>query len=185
MSRLFMFSGPCGCGKSTLADAYANHLVRIGEKNQVYVIHGDNFHAGFAETERPVGSSCPDFLYWEDILRFNWECILSVAEKALCRGLDVIIDYVVEDELPLLQDLAKRTDSHLFYVVLTASEEELRTRLIGRGSADLIDRSLFLKNKLDHAAENTHHLYNISGMTVEQEIALFDPSKYEISLQSE
>jgi len=182
MSRLFMFSGPCGCGKSTFADAYANHLVQIGEKNQVYVIHGDNFHEGFAETERRVGSSCPDFLYWEDILRFNWECIFSVAEIALKRGLDVIIDYVVEDELLRLCDLAKRTHSRLFYTVLTASEEELRTRLIRRGSADLIDRSLFLKDKLDNMPCNADHLYNISGMTVRQEVERFEPSKYEIAL---
>lgn len=71
MSRLYVFSGPCGCGKSMLADAWARHLVDGGEHNQVYVIHGDSFHAGFQ--------------YWPDILRFNWECILSVAGKALER----------------------------------------------------------------------------------------------------
>ena len=182
MSRIFMFSGACGCGKSTLSTAYARHLVQHGGKNQVYVIHGDDFRAGFEETERAVDSSCPDFLGWTDILRFNWECIIAVAEKALARNLDVIIDYVVEDELPLLRDLARRAHAELFYAVLTASEEELRQRLIGRGSEEWIDRSLFLKNKLDHASENAHHLYDISDMTVEQEIARFDPSKYRVSL---
>ena len=105
MSNICVFSGPCGCGKSTLTEAYAKHLIDCGTKNQVYLIHGDNFHAGFIETERTVGPDVPGFLYWQDILTFNWECILSIAEKALMRGLDVIIDYVVEDELPLLQAL--------------------------------------------------------------------------------
>ena len=106
MSKIYVFSGPCGCGKSTLARAYARHLVDEGQARQVYVIHGDDFHAGFVETRECVGSACPGFLYWPDILAFNGECILSVARQALKRGLDVIIDYVVEEERPLLETLA-------------------------------------------------------------------------------
>ena len=50
MSRIFFFSGPCGCGKTSLADAWAKHLVRQEHKT-VYVIHGDDFHSGFVEPE--------------------------------------------------------------------------------------------------------------------------------------
>jgi ribose 1,5-bisphosphokinase PhnN len=182
MSRLFMFSGPCGCGKSTLADAYANHLVQIGGKNQVYVIHGDNFHDGFAETENPAALSCPDFLRWEDILRFNWDCMLTVAQKALDRGLDVLIDYVVEDELPLLQALASKYGAKLYYTVLTASEDELRCRLISRGDPHLIERSLFLKKELETTAGR--YLFDISGMTVEDEIEALDIETHEVPLDS-
>ncbi|MBQ8617793.1 MAG: AAA family ATPase [Clostridia bacterium] len=182
MSHIYVFSGPCGCGKSTLTDAYAAHLVQSGEKNQVYVIHGDDFHCGFVETDRRVGPSCAGFLYWPDILRFNWECILSVAHKALECGLDVIVDYVVEDELPLLRELACQNGARLFYVVLTTSQAELRQRLTGRGSKHLIERSLFLKEKLENAAENVRHLYDISGLTVEQEIAQLDMARYEVSV---
>ena len=182
MRNIYVFSGPCGCGKSTLSQAFAGHLIQTGERLQVYVIHGDSFHQGFVETERQVGPDCPRFLYWADILRFNWECILAVAQKALARDLDVVIDYVVEDELPLLMELAKHSGARLHYVVLTASEEELRQRLIQRGSSELIDRSLFLKQKLDHMPENQHHLYNISGKTVEQEIADLAVSRYAVDL---
>lgn len=180
MSNIYVFSGPCGCGKSTLADAYAEHLVSLDGTNQVYVIHGDDFHKGFVETKRWIGTPCPEFLHWPDILRFNWECILSVADKAIGRKLDVIIDYIVEDELPLLKTLAKQNDAKLFYVVLTASEEDLLQRLIGRGSSELIDRSLFLKRQLDHAPGNQGHLYHISGKTVEEEVADLDISIYEV-----
>jgi len=180
LSNIYVFSGPCGCGKSTLADAYADHLIHHGEKLQVYVIHGDDFHKGFVETDRRVGSSCPQFLYWADILTFNWECILDVTQKALDRKLDVIIDYVVEDELPMLENLARNNQARLFYTVLTTSEDELVTRLTKRGSSDLIERSLFLKAKLDNAPESQNHLYNIRGMTVAQEIAELDMTRYEI-----
>lgn len=82
--------------------------------------------------------------------------------------------------MPLLKELAKRNDAKLFYVVLTASEDELRQRLIGRGSSELIDRSLFLKLQLDRAPENQGHLYHICGKTVAEEVADLDISIYEV-----
>ena len=181
MNSIYVFSGPCGCGKSTLADAYAEHLVARCGKMQVYVIHGDDFHAGFVETTRPVGAGCPGFLFWEDILRFNWSCLLSVAGMALARGLDVIIDYVVEDELPLLRRLAREHGAQLHYVVLTAGEEDLRRRLTQRGSTDLIERSLFLKNKLDHLPDNRGHLYDNSAKTPEQTAEELDMARYTVA----
>ena len=180
--NIYVFSGPCGCGKSTLADSYGDHLIKSG-KLQVYVIHGDDFHRGFKETDRRLGPDYPGFLYWADILKFNWECMLTVAQKALDRGLDVLIDYVVEDELPLLKALAENNRAKLFYIVLTASEEELTQRLIKRGDPDLIERSLFLKSKLEQMQEIRDHLFDISGMTVEDEITALHIENYEVSLK--
>lgn len=166
--KLYLLSGPCGCGKTTLSNAFARRLVDAGGQRQVYVIHGDDFHAGFAETAERVGPDYPGFLYWADILRFNWECILSVADKALSRGLDVVIDYVVEDELPMVMGLAQRHGAELCYAVLTAQEDDLRQRLTHRGDPGLIDRSLFLKQKLEAMPENQGHVLDTSGKTVEQ-----------------
>ena len=180
--NIYVFSGPCGCGKSTLTESFARHLIESPAQNQVYVIHGDDFHKGFIETDRRVGPNCPGFLYWADILRFNWDCMLDTAQKVLDRGLDVLIDYVVEDELPLLKALACKNNAKLFYVVLTASEEELRQRLTGRGDPDLIERSLFLKSKLEAEPENKAYLYDISGMTVPEEIAGLDIAKHSVPL---
>lgn len=166
--KLYLLSGPCGCGKTTLSNAFARHLVDEGGQNQVYVIHGDDFHAGFAETAKRVGPSCPGFLYWADILSFIWECILSTADKALRRGLDVIIDYVVEDELPLVMDLAQQHGAELCYGVLTAGESHIRQRLTQRGDPGLIDRALFLKQKLEMMPENQGRVIDTSGKTLEQ-----------------
>ena len=181
--NIYVFSGPCGCGKSTLTEHFARRLIETPALNQVYVIHGDDFHKGFIETDRRVGPACPGFLYWADILRFNWDCMLDTAQKVLDRGLDVLIDYVVEDELPLLKALARRNNAKLFYVVLTASEDELRQRLTGRGDPDLIERSLFLKSKLEAAPENKPYLYDISGMTVPEEISWLDIAKHSVPLE--
>ena len=94
---IYFFSGPCGCGKSTLADAYARKLIFDGVRNQVYVIHGDDFMNGFIKTE----------------------------------------EY----------------EAQLYYVVLTASEETLKQKIVDRGDIEITERSLFPKNELDHMPE--------------------------------
>lgn len=182
MPSIYLFSGPCGCGKTTLANAWAHHLLDSAACNQVYVIHGDDFHRGFAETERRVGPACPGFLYWPDILAFNWDCMLSVADKALNHGLDVIVDYVVEDELQLITELARAHQARLFYVVVTAEKEMIRRRLTERGDSRLTDRALFLKDKLDGLPENQGHLFDNTYCPVSKMIGTIGINQFEIKL---
>ena len=96
MSKLIFISGPCGCGKTTFADLLAKRLVQEGGRT-VYVVHGDDFHAGFVEPEEKgdffVDGQASDPVLWEDILRFNWDCLLYTEGRALAQGLDVVIDY--------------------------------------------------------------------------------------------
>ena len=174
MSSIYFFSGPCGCGKSTLAEVFAKYLVNEGGKPQVYLIHGDDFHAGFVETDHKgeffANGQASDLILWQDILKFNWDCILTVARKVLAKGLDVVIDYVIEEELPLVQELAKEFDATLYYVVLTATEETIRQRITERGDVEMIERALFLKSKLDNLPENQGHLFDNTEKTVLQEV---------------
>lgn len=186
---IYMFSGPCGCGKSTLAGGFAKKLVNEGHRRQIYVIHGDDFHAGFVETDNKgsffVDGQAADSLSWEEILKFNWECILSVAGKALGRGLDVVVDYVVEKELLPLRRLALEHQARLYYVVLTASEETIKQRITERGDVEMIERALFLKNELEHMPENREKLFDNTGKTLEQELAELDlknVEKFEVQL---
>ena len=183
MRKIFFISGPCGCGKSTFADAYAKHLVRQNHK-PVYVIHGDDYHQGFVEPEDKPGffvDGLPsDRVMWEDILRFNWDCIIQTAEKVLQQELDVVIDYVIEDELPRVQSLADENDAELYYIVLTADADEIEKRIRQRGDTDLTERALFLKRKLESMPENRGHLYNTTGKTPADTIREFCPEQYRI-----
>lgn len=162
MARIFLISGPCGCGKSTVAQALASHL-SADRPRQVYLIHGDSFHAGFACTpgSYPVTP-------WQQILDFNWVCILNTAQEALMRGMDVIIDYVVEEELPRVQALADRCAAKLHYTVLTASEEAIAQRLQQRGDPRLTERAIFLRKKLNALPENQGRLLDTTGCTPEE-----------------
>ena len=182
MANIYFFSGPCGCGKSTLATAYAKHLVNSSEKKQVYLIHGDDFHAGFVESDNKgdffVDGQASDAMLWQDILKFNWDCILTVARKVLEKGLDVVIDYVIEEELPLVQKLAEEYDAKLYYVVLTASQDTIRQRITKRGDVDMIERALFLKNKLDNLPENQGHLFDNTDKSIEQELTTLNIASF-------
>lgn len=167
MANIYLFSGPCGCGKTTLSSAFAQQL-----DQPAYLLHGDDFQAGFVI---PDGADAPT---WPEILRFNWECILANSRSALSLGVDVIIDYVVEDELPPVQSLARDFGAALHYIVLTADNATLQSRLSQRGDACLTDRSLFLKRKLDAMPENQGHLLDITGLSIDAVLARLQAEKF-------
>ena len=183
MAKIIFISGPCGCGKTTLTNAYAKYLVNRNHKT-MYVIHGDDFHEGFAEPDDKgdffVNGQASDEVHWEDILRFNWDCILQTAERALADNLDVVIDYVIETEMPRVKALAEKTGAELYYIVLTASEEEIERRIRYRGDLDLIERAKFLKRELDAMPENQGHLLDNTGLTAEEIIESIDLEKYRV-----
>ena len=184
MGDIYFFSGPCGCGKSTLAEAYAKYLVNECGKPQVYLIHGDDFHAGFVETDNKgdffINGQASDLILWQDILKFNWDCILTVARKVLDRRLDVVIDYVIEEELPLVKELAKEFNAKLYYVVLTAEKEAIEQRIKERGDVEMIERALFLKDKLDNLPENRGHLFDNTGKTISQEVKELEIERFRV-----
>ena len=183
MPKIIFVSGACGSGKTTFANAYAKHLVRQ-EHRTVYLIRGDDFHQGFIQPEDKgsffVDGQASDYVLWEDILRFNWDCMIDTAGRALRQGLDVVMDYVIEDELPRVKELAAGHHADLYYIVLTADAEEIERRVRSRGDTDLIERALFLKKKLEAMPENRGHLYNNTGKTVEEMIGEIVPEQYQV-----
>ena len=183
MRKIYFISGPCGSGKTTFTDALARHLVRQEHKT-VYVIHGDNFHQGFVEPEDKgeffVDGQASDRVLWEDILRFNWDCIIATAGRALQQGMDVVIDYVLETEMPRILALAEEQQAALYYMVLTADADELEKRIRKRGDTDLVERAKFLKAELETLPENRGHLVDNTGKTAEDIIREMDPEQYRI-----
>lgn len=180
MARIFFISGACGCGKTTFADAYASHLVRTEHKT-VYMIHGDHFQDGFVKPEEQGffnGSRAADPVLWEDVLRFNWDCIVYAAGRALDMGLDVVVDYVVEDELSRVRELAAAHHAELYYIVMTAASREIERRIRERGDVQLIERALFLKRKLEAMGENRGRLYDTTGKTTDEMLREIDMEKY-------
>ena len=181
MQKLIFISGPCGCGKSTFADAYARHLVNTYGKT-VYVIHGDDFHAGFVEPEDKgnffVNGEASDTVTWERILRLTWDCLTATADRALAEGLDVIIDYVIERELSRVKNIADKYGAEFYYIVLTADEKTIEDRILRRGDTDMTERALFLKKKLEAMPENQGHLYDNTGKSPEMMVKELDLERF-------
>jgi len=107
--------------------------------------------------------------------------MLHTAEKVLTKGVDVIFDYVIEDELSLVQALAKKFQAKLYYVVLTADAQTISQRLAQRGNLELTERALFLKSKLESMPENAGHLFEIDGLSIDEEIMQLAIEQYEIT----
>jgi hypothetical protein len=93
-----------------------------------------------------------------------------------------VIDYVVEDELPRVRELAKSAGARLYYIVLTADEEEIKARIRRRGDTGLTERALFLKNELEAMPENRGHIFDNTHKTPEDMIAGIDPEQFRVVL---
>jgi gluconate kinase len=140
---VYLISGPLGVGKSTVSKTLANAM------NQCAWIEGDLLlHIYRGETEPP----------WEERLRLAWLNIAAVTRNLLRNGLDVVIDFVVEDELQWFYDQLSDLDATLHYVVLHAEPDTLTDRLNQRGDVQYIHRSLFLRNKLMASPTNERFL---------------------------
>ena len=79
-----------------------------------------------------------------------------------------------------MKELAKENDAELYYIVVTATEDEIENRIRIRGDLDMIDRAKFLKRKLDAMPENAGHLYDNTNKSTEDMISELDLEKYKI-----
>lgn len=145
MRTIYIISGPCGVGKSTLA----KELARTVKKSAL--IKGDDFLSMYEE-----GSAPP----WEENLSIMWKSMLSITQTLIQHDYNVIIDIVVEDELEWFCKHFTHLDLRIKYVVLRADENILIDRLNKRGDQFLIDRSLFLLNQLENESANAKYLYD-------------------------
>lgn len=178
--HVYLLSGPCGAGKSTMAETLADYLTCEGGRDQVYVIHGDDFHRNLRATSRWVGPDREGFMYWKDTLPFIWQCMLDTADKVLACGPDVIMDYVVEGELPLVMALCRKYGAKLHYIVLTAEENELKKRLEKRGDPHLMERSMELKGILGTMDVNQGHLLDTTGREMRALIRETESGRFDV-----
>jgi deoxyadenosine/deoxycytidine kinase len=142
---IYIISGPCGAGKSTIAKELSRYLQKS------VLIVGDDIMSMFEDDNEPP---------WDEWLELTWKNILSLTSNFVQHDYDVVIDYIVETELEWFFKQTTDLNVEIKYVVLRADEEKLIERLNKRGDPQLVDRSLALLNQLGSSAENQNHLYD-------------------------
>lgn len=153
MNTVYLISGACGCGKSTLAKSLSK------ESERTFFIEGDILSGFFCDMGQAP---------WDERLRITWDNIISLTQNALRNRLNVIIDYVVEDELPRLLQGLKEFDYELRYIVLLADEGHIRARIETRGDVELIPRALFLREQLMHTQGNISYILDNTELNTEE-----------------
>ncbi|WP_274650999.1 AAA family ATPase [Paenibacillus humicola] len=152
-NTIFLISGPLGVGKSTTSKLLAQKIqscVRIEGDIFLHMVR-DDLH-----------------LDWEQRLRLAWDNLLALTRNFVRRGLNVVIDLVVEDELNWFCEGVSDLDAKVNYAVLTADRETIVKRLTQRGDIDSLDRSLFLLDKLGNAPENGRFIIDTTSKLPEE-----------------
>ncbi len=145
-TTIYLISGPCGVGKSTVSKELAQGIPRS------VLLSGD------ALLHMYQGYNAP----WDERLSLTWKNILSVTRNFVRGGWNVVIDFVVEDELGWFVRELEDLSATVHYIVLIADETTLIKRLDSRGTPELAERSLFLLNKLKTSEPNRPFLYDAS-----------------------
>lgn len=159
---LYLISGPLGVGKSTTAKILAERVERC------VLIEGDLL-LHMLHHELPLS--------WDERLSVTWKNILALTRNMLEHGLNVVIDFVVEDEFEWFCEQLSDLDVSLKFAVLRADKEKIAERLTRRGDIDSLERSLFLLDKLESMPQNRQFLYDTTLKRPEDtaEAILLDP----------
>lgn len=144
---IYLISGPLGVGKSTASRELA------GKLDQSVLIEGDHLLHVFKGEPQPA---------WEERLRLAWLNILAVTRNFIQHHFNVIIDFVVEDELEWFCKQMSDLNVTVNYVILRADKDKLVERLTKRGDIQYLERSLFLLNQIDSSPSNRPYIYETS-----------------------
>jgi len=146
---IYIISGPCGVGKSTVSREIAKLVPNCALVEGDHLLHFYHDHS---------------MLPWEERLWIAWKNLVDVTKNLLQHKLNVVIDFVVEDELEWFCTYFSHLEITFKYVVLRADENTLIERITNRGDTYMIDRSLFLLNQLENdTPSNEPFLYDTTN----------------------
>ncbi len=115
MSKVVIVSGTIGAGKTSISKSLQYSLGI--DKEPWARIEGDFFLG--------IGTTVKETIKWEGMLEFSWGSILETAKLLLEKGVNVIIDFVIEEEMPRILHFFKEMGEkkpQLHYVLLKSEK---------------------------------------------------------------
>lgn len=168
---LLVISGPSGAGKGTVCDAYkkncGNHVwnsvsmttraPRAGE------VEGESYYfVKREEFQKKIEND--EFLEFAEVYGNFYGTPKAEVEKKLAEGSDVILEIDIQGAL----NVQENTTEGIFIFILPPSMNELKKRIIGRGSEtpeSLLTRFKSAYNEINYVSK---YNYAITNHTVEQ-----------------
>jgi guanylate kinase len=176
---LFVLSAPSGGGKSTLlnllkptqdfvyATSCTTRAPRPGE------VDGRDYHF-LAPEEFEQRMLVGDFLEHARVHEHRYGTLRETVMKHLVAGDDVLIDVDVQGAAAIRHNADAQLKSSLVDVFLMpASLQELRRRLLKRGTEDAATLELRLRNAVAEMAEWQSYRYTMLSGTPEEDLARF------------
>lgn len=152
MQFVYIISGPLGVGKTTVSKALFDAI------DGAALVAGDDLYNLEEESE----------LAWEEKLQKSWDKILSATKNNLDKSLNVVVDFVVEDEFPWFRKRLSDYNVQFKYVVLLADKEIILERLKKRNELKYKDRSMVLLDQLSKDPQNQKYIYDTTDKEVSE-----------------
>lgn len=154
---VFVITGPCGVGKSTISHKLAQTLDKSSHINADLIY------------EMVVGGY---LLPWQDdgrLIELSWLNISALASNFLENNYDVVIDYIAFPEhLEYLKNLECKYNAVLKYVVLMANEDTIRMRDSGRAPEEVMgDRAVEVLNQFRDKEIDSKYILDTSDKSIE------------------
>ena len=91
------------------------------------------------------------------LLLYKFLCFRLLRKRLVIAFLPGRNGHHVDDELPRVRELAASHNAKLYYIVLTAEEEELGRRIRNRGDVDMIEKGYYSQSDSDE--DKTRQVY--------------------------
>lgn len=159
---IYIISGPCGVGKSTVSHGLAQKYSLSSH------INADNLY------HMVVGGYIPP---WEDngtCRRLLWANINSIIENSIINGFIAVVDYVVfPEDLSFIEEIKNKYGLKVKYVVLMADGDTIR----GRDSSRTIDsrmgeRAIELLEEFKEKQIDNRFIINTSSKSIDDTISI-------------
>ncbi len=156
-ATIYLVTGPCGVGKSTIAKEIAKNVTRSA------LLEGDNiYHMVISGYIKP----------WEDdgaYLELFWDNVIALAENFLKRGITVVIDYIIyPEDLKKVVKRLKAKHVEIKYTVLLADENTLLNRDNERDiNCQMGARSIELLKEFKNLNIDDQYILDTTGLSIE------------------